>query len=75
MDFLLDLYSKNILIRGKRKNSLIQMIHRMPDTTSVEDIMAELYFRQKVDAGLHELDEGKGIGHKEAKERLMYSFR
>jgi hypothetical protein len=51
------------------KDNVIQMIHRMPDTASVEDIMAELYFRQKVDAGLHELDEGKGIGHKAAKER------
>ena len=53
------------------KNYLIPMIHRMPDTASVEDMMAELYFRQKVDAGLHELDEGKGIGHKAAKEQLM----
>ena len=33
--------------------------------------MAELYFRQKVDAGLHELDDGTGTGHKAAKERLM----
>ena len=47
------------------------IFHRMPDTASVEDMMAELYFRQKVDAGLHELDEGKGIGHKAAKEQLM----
>jgi hypothetical protein len=41
------------------KDSIIQMIHRMPDTASVQDIMAELYFRQKVDAGLQALDENK----------------
>lgn len=52
------------------KDSVIQMIHRMPDTVSVEDIMAELYFRQKVDAGLKALDEGKGIEHNVVKERL-----
>jgi predicted transcriptional regulator len=32
--------------------------------------MAELYFRQNVDEGLKELNEGKGIGHEEAKKRL-----
>lgn len=52
------------------KNAVIQMIHDMPDTVSINDIMAELYFREKVDAGLHALDEGKGIEHKETKERI-----
>ena len=52
------------------KDSIIQMIHRMPDTASVQDIMAELYFRQKVDAGLQALDENKGIEHSAVKERL-----
>ncbi len=52
------------------KDSVIQMIHRMPDSTSVEDIMAELYFRQKVDAGLQALDKNKGKEHNAVKERL-----
>nr|QNO48041.1 hypothetical protein LNJNAIJJ_00003 [Methanosarcinales archaeon ANME-2c ERB4] len=52
------------------KDAVIQMIHDMPDTVSINDIMAELYFREKVDAGLHALDEGKGIGHQEAKDRI-----
>ena len=52
------------------KDSVIQMIHKMPDTASVEDIMAELYFRQKVDAGLQALDENKGIEHSAVKQRL-----
>jgi hypothetical protein len=41
------------------------------DDVSVQDIMAELYFRQKVDAGLQALDENKGIEHSAIKERLM----
>ena len=65
----------DILIKEKRKNSVIQMMYRMPDAASVKDIISEFYFRQKVDAGLHELDEGKGIEHKVVKERLMVSFQ
>jgi len=42
------------------KDSVIQMIHRMPNTASLQDIMAELYFRQKVDASLQALENNKG---------------
>ena len=52
------------------KQAVIEMIRRLPDDASVEDIMAELYFRQKVDEGLRQLDAGEGIDHEEAKRRL-----
>jgi hypothetical protein len=52
------------------KQSVIEMIERLPDDISVEDIMAELYFRQKVDEGIRQLDAGEGIEHEEAKKRL-----
>ena len=52
------------------KQVVIEMIERLPDDASVEDIMAELYFRQKVDEGLRQLDSGEGIDHEEAKRRL-----
>jgi hypothetical protein len=52
------------------KDTVIQMIHRMPNDASVQDIMAELYFRQKVDAGLQALDKNKGIEHSAVKDRL-----
>lgn len=52
------------------KQSVLEMIERLPDTVSVEDIMSELYFRQKVDEGLRQLDAGEGIEHDEAKRRL-----
>ena len=52
------------------KDSVIQMINTMPNTASIQDIMAELYFRQKVDAGLQFLDENQGIEHGAVKERL-----
>ncbi len=52
------------------KQTVIEMIERLPDDASVEDIMAELYFRQKVDEGLRQLDAGEGIEHEEARRRL-----
>ena len=52
------------------KEKVIEMIEGLPDDVTVSDIMAELYFRQNVDEGLRELDEGKGISHEEAQKQL-----
>ena len=52
------------------KQAVIEMIERLPDDASVEDIMAELYFRRKVDDGLRQLDAGEGVDHEQAKRRL-----
>ncbi|MFV9677025.1 MAG: hypothetical protein ACNYVW_05165 [Methanosarcinales archaeon] len=52
------------------KEEVIKMIEALPDGITVSDIMAERYFRQKVDESLKELDEGKGISHEEAKKQL-----
>ena len=42
----------------------------MPGDSSVEDIMAELYFKYQVDKGLQQLDEGNGIPHEEIEKRM-----
>jgi predicted transcriptional regulator len=52
------------------KHQVIQMIQSLPEDVSVDDIMAELYFKLQVDAGLKELDEGKGIPHEEVEKRV-----
>lgn len=52
------------------KQAVIDMIQRLPDDVTVADIMSELYFRQKVDEGLRQLDAGEGVDHEEAKQRL-----
>ena len=52
------------------KDAVIELIRRLPDEVTVSDIIAELYFKQKVDDGLRQLDEGKGIPHEEAKKKL-----
>ncbi len=52
------------------KEKVITMIQNMPKDTSIEDIMAELYFRYEVDEGLKQLDEGKGIPHEQVEKRM-----
>lgn len=52
------------------KNQVIQMIQSLPDETTIDDIMAELYFRLQVDKGLKELDEGQGIAHVQVEKRM-----
>ena len=52
------------------KQAVIEIIRRLPDDATIEDILAALHFRQKVDAGLQQLDEGQGVQHDEAKRRL-----
>lgn len=52
------------------KQQVIQMIQSLPDNVTIDDIMAELYFKLQVDTGLKELDEGKGISHEEVEKRM-----
>ena len=47
------------------------MIRKLPGNVTVADVMSKLYFRQKVDQGLHELGEGKGVPHDQARDRLQ----
>jgi predicted transcriptional regulator len=52
------------------KDQVKRMVDSMPDDVTVDDIIAELYFKLQVDAGLKELDEGKGIPHDRVKDRM-----
>jgi predicted transcriptional regulator len=52
------------------KEEILAMIRSLPEDVTIEDVMAALAFRQKVDRGLRELDTGKVIPHAEAKQRL-----
>lgn len=52
------------------KEAVIRLIQGLPDDTTLSDIMAELYFRQKVDKGRAQLRRGQGIPHAKVKSRL-----
>jgi hypothetical protein len=46
------------------------MIKSLPDEVGYDEIMAEIYFRQKVDNSLRQIDEGKTVTQEEAVKRL-----
>lgn len=52
------------------KDAVIDAIRQMPDDATVEDILEALYIRQKIDAGLKDVAEGRTLTHDEAKKRL-----
>ena len=57
------------------KDQIKRMVDSMHDDVTVDDIIAELFFKLQVDAGLKELDEGKGIPHDRVKDRMAKLVR
>jgi len=52
------------------KENVIKLIQSLPENISIDNIMEELYFKLQVDAGLKELDDGKGISQGQVEERM-----
>jgi len=52
------------------KEQAIELIKNMPDECTVSDIMAELYFIQKVEQGLKDIEEGHILSQEEVRRRL-----
>jgi predicted transcriptional regulator len=57
------------------KESARKLIDRLPDQATWEDIMYELYVKQKIEAGLKAVEEGRTIPHEEMKRRLLAKKR
>jgi predicted transcriptional regulator len=55
---------------SKIKEEVIKMINNLPDEVGYDEIMAEIYFKQKVDKSLVQAEEGKTVSHEEAKKRM-----
>ena len=52
------------------KQEALRLIQGLPDEVSTDDILAELFFKKQVDAGLGDIAEGRVITHEELKARL-----
>lgn len=52
------------------KEQVIRLVSDLPEDVTTDDILAEIYFKMQVDAGLKELDQGQGIPHEAVKERM-----
>lgn len=53
------------------KQAAKELIEHMPDQASWNDIMYELYVKQKIEAGLQAVADGRTVPHEEVKRRLM----
>jgi predicted transcriptional regulator len=53
------------------KEAARQLINHLPEQASWDDIMYELYVKQKIEAGLRAVAEGRTIPHEEMKRRLL----
>jgi len=53
------------------KNAARQIIEQLPEQATWDDIMYELYVKQKIEAGLKAADEGRTVPHEAAKRRLL----
>jgi predicted transcriptional regulator len=52
------------------KHEALKIIQALPDDCSTQDILAELYFKQQVDAGLRDVAAGRTTSHDELRERI-----
>lgn len=52
------------------KERIMELIRKLPDDVSTEDVMEALYFQEVVDQGLADADAGRLVSHEDAKKRL-----
>jgi predicted transcriptional regulator len=53
------------------KETARQLIDHLPDQVSWDDIMYELYVKQKIEAGLKAVEEGRTVTHGEVKRHVL----
>ncbi len=53
------------------KEEAKKLIDNLPDKITWDDIMYEIYVRQKIDLGLKAIDEGHILSHDEIKKRFL----
>lgn len=53
------------------KQAARELIEHLPEQASWNDIMYELYVKQKIEAGLKAVAEGRTTPHEEVKRRLL----
>jgi predicted transcriptional regulator len=52
------------------KEEAIQLIRRLPDDTTLEEIQYHLYVQQKVRRGMRDVEEGKVYSQEEVEKRM-----
>ena len=53
------------------KQSARELIDQLPDQASWDELMYELYVKQKIDEGLLDLRENRIVSHQDLKQQLL----
>ena len=53
------------------KEAAREIIERLPDRATWDDIMYELYVKQKIEEGLADIEAGRTIPHEQVKAELL----
>jgi predicted transcriptional regulator len=53
------------------KEEVIRLIEKLPDDYSIDEIMGELYFKQQVEQGLLDAEEGRVYSHEQIKNMVL----
>lgn len=53
------------------KNAARQIIDHLPDQATWDDIMYELYVKQKIEEGLADIEAGRTVPHEQVKAELL----
>ena len=52
------------------KRQALDLVEQLPENASWDDLMYEVYVRQKIEAGLAAANEGRIVSHDEVKRRF-----
>ncbi|MBI5365818.1 MAG: hypothetical protein HZA54_02175 [Planctomycetes bacterium] len=56
--------------RPPAKRAAIALIRDLPETSTWEEVLDQIYVRKKIEAGLKAADEGRVLTHDEVKRRF-----
>jgi predicted transcriptional regulator len=57
------------------KQTVRELLDRLPDECTLEDVLYHLYVISEVEQGLSELDAGLGIPHEQVEQELRRKWR
>ncbi len=52
------------------KKEALELIQNLPDDVTTDDIMYELYVKEKILSSMKKIKDGEGVPHEEIKERF-----
>ena len=53
------------------KKQVLEMVKKLPDKATWDDIMYGVYVRKKIEAGIQAADEGGVVSHEDVKKRFI----